>query len=180
MSSSTLEDRITALITVPIEKLGVELIDVEFAGGTLRVSIDTEHEPLEGGVDTATLTSVNRTIGAILEEDDPIPGRYTLEVSSPGVERRLNRPAHYERAVGELVVVKMRPGTGQLRRVKGRLTASSETSFTVEATERDGNDLSEAEVMTIRYDDVDRTKTLFLWGPTPKPHPNSKKKRGNR
>lgn len=180
MSSSALEDRVTALITVPIERLGVDLVDVEFTGGTLRISVDTPHEPLEGGVDTATLTSVNRAIGAILEEDDPIPGRYTLEVSSPGVERRLNRPDHYTRAIGEMVVVKMKPGTGEVRRVKGTLTGVEPDGFTVLVAERDGNDLSEPEPVTISYDDVDRTKTIFVWGPTPKPHPNSKKKRGNR
>ncbi|NNF55634.1 MAG: ribosome maturation factor RimP [Acidimicrobiales bacterium] len=180
MSSSALEDRVTALITVPVERLGVDLVDVEFTGGTLRISVDTPHEPLEGGVDTATLTNVNRAIGAILEEDDPIPGRYTLEVSSPGVERRLNRPDHYTRAIGEMVVVKMKPGTGEVRRVKGTLTGVEPDGFTVLVAERDGNDLSEPEPVTISYDDVDRTKTIFVWGPTPKPHPNSKKKRGNR
>jgi len=171
-----LEDRLTALLTVPIEKLGVELIDIEYTGGTLRVLVDTEHEPAEGGVDTTTLAKVNRAIGPILEEEDPIPSRYTLEVSSPGVERRLARPAHYERAIGEDVVVKLISGAREYRRVKGSLTASDADGFTVEAIERDGADLPAPETERIDYADVDRTKTIFNWGPTPKPHSTPRKK----
>ncbi len=177
MATSPLEDRITGLLTVPISKLGVELVDVEFTGGTLRVLVDTEHEPLTGGVDTATLASVNRAIGPILDDDDPIPGRYTLEVSSPGVERRLAHIDHYRRAVGENVVVKLVSGAKEYRRVRGELTAADADSFTVAVIERDGIDLPEAESEAISYDVVERTKTVFDWGPTPKPHSTPRKKK---
>jgi ribosome maturation factor RimP len=171
------EDRITGLLTVPISKLGVELVDVEFTGGTLRILVDTEHEPLSGGVDTATLASVNRAIGPILDDDDPIPGRYTLEVSSPGVERRLARLDHYVRAVGENVVVKFASGVKEYRRVRGELTAADAQMFTVAVVERDGVDLPEPESEDIAYCDVERTKTVFNWGPTPKPHSTPRKKK---
>ncbi len=176
-STSSLEDRVTALLTVPISKLGVELIDVEFNGGTLRVLVDTEHERLEGGVDSNTLATVNRAIGPILEEEDPIPGRYTLEVSSPGVERRLSKFDHYDRSIGEEVVVKLIAGAREYRRVKGILTAADAEGFEVEVAEFDGVDQSEVLPERISYDDVDRTKTVFNWGPTPKPHSNQRKKK---
>jgi ribosome maturation factor RimP len=177
MATSSLEDRITGLLTVPISKLGVELVDVEFTGGTLRILVDTEHEPLSGGVDTSTLATVNRAIGPILDDDDPIPGRYTLEVSSPGVERRLARLEHYQRAVGENVVVKLVSGTRDYRRVRGELTAADPQSFTVAVYERDGTDLPELESEAIAYGDVERAKTVFNWGPTPKPHSTPRKKK---
>jgi ribosome maturation factor RimP len=177
MATSSLEDRITGLLTVPISKLGVELVDVEFTGGTLRVLVDTQHEPPSGGVDTSTLATVNRAIGPILDEDDPIPGRYTLEVSSPGVERRLARLEHYQRAVGEDVVVKLVPGAKEYRRVRGQLTAADPDAFVVTVVERDGTDLPELESETISYADVERTKTVFNWGPSPKPHSTPRKKK---
>ncbi len=180
MSGTTLEDRVTGLLTVPIERLGVELVDVEFTGATLRILVDTQHEPLTGGVDTATLASVNRTIGPILEEADPIPGRYTLEVSSPGVERRLSRPDHYRRAVGEEVVVKLHPDVAAWRRLRGRLVDADQERFTLVVFERDGSPTAASETETIAYGDVNRTKTVFVWGPAPKPRSNSKKKRGKR
>ena len=176
MATSSVEDRVTALLTVPISKLGVELIDVEYNGGTLRVLVDTEHEPLAGGVDSDTLATVNRAIGPILEEDDPIPGRYTLEVSSPGVERRLSKVPHYQRAVGEQVVVKLISGAHEFRRAKGKLVAANEGGFEVSVTELDGVDQKDAVTERFLYTDVDRTKTVFNWGPAPKPHSNQRKK----
>ncbi len=177
MSTSALEDRLTALLTVPITKLGVELYDIEFTGGTLRVLVDTEHDPKTGGVDTTTLAKVNRAIGPILEEEDPIPGRYTLEVSSPGVERRLVRPEHYVRAIGEDLVVKLISGSHEFRRAKGSLVAADDGGFEVTVTELDGVDQAEPIRERFLYADVDRTKTVFNWGPTPKPHSTPRKKK---
>ena len=177
MATSSLEDRITGLLADPISSLGAELVDVEFTGGTLRVLVDTEHEPLTGGVDTTTLASISRAIGPILDDEDPIPGRYTLEVSSPGVDRRLARPDHYRRAVGETVVVKLLGGAAQHRRVRGELIEASDDRFVVRVSERDGTELTAPELETIDYGDVDRTKTVFEWGPAPKPHSTPRKKK---
>lgn len=177
MATSSVEDRVTALLTVPISKLGVELLDVEYNGGTLRILVDTEHAPLEGGVDSNTLATVNRAIGPILEEEDPIPGRYTLEVSSPGVERRLAKFEHYDRSIGEEVVVKLLSGAREFRRAKGILTAADADGFEVAVAELDGVDQAEVLPERISYDDVDRTKTVFNWGPTPKPHSTPRKKK---
>lgn len=180
MTSSAIEERVSALLTDPISRMGVDLIDVEFTGGTLRVLIDIEHEPLTGGVDTETLADVNRAIGPILDDADPIPGRYTLEVSSPGVERRLARPDHYRRAIGEEVVVKLAPGVADHRRIKGVLTVAGDDTFEVAAAELDGRSLTDPLALTVAYDQVERTKTVFDWGPAPKPRSNSKKKKKKR
>ena len=60
-------------------------------------------------------------MSAALDEIDPIPGRYTLSVSSPGLERRLRTPAHFARAVGETVTVRVNAGTADVRRLTGTL-----------------------------------------------------------
>ena len=168
-------ERVTELLEPVITQLGAELVDIEWTGGTLRVLVD-DPDGDDGRIDTAKLTRVNRAVSPVLDEEDPIPGRYTLEVSSPGIERRLSKPAHYTRAIGEDVVVKLNAGEDP-RRVKGRLLAVSDTGFTVEATELDGNKLSESERLELEYEAVNRTKTHFKFGGQPKPHSSTRKKR---
>ena len=70
------------LLSPVVDATGLELVDVELRSGVLTVTVDRP-----GGVDLEGLTEVNRVVSAVLDERDPIPGRYTLEVSSPGVER---------------------------------------------------------------------------------------------
>ncbi len=157
-------DTVTELLSPVIETLGVELIDVEWVGSSLRVVVD------EGpGITTDRLTEVNRLISPILDQHDPVPGRYTLEVSSPGVERKLTRPLHFTRAVGEDVIVKLEPGH-EPRRVKGHLSGFDPDSatITVEAVELDGVDLATAETHQIVLADIAKARTVFAWGPTPK------------
>ena len=91
--------------------------------GVLLVTVDRD-----GGVDLEALTEANRAVSVVLDELDPIPGRYTLEVSSPGVERTLRTPAHFVKAVGEQVTVKTRPQVPGERRLRGVLAAADETA----------------------------------------------------
>jgi ribosome maturation factor RimP len=93
-------------IALPIlESLGMELVDIEFAragrDGVLRLFIDKE-----GGVTLDDCADVSRELSAILDVEDVIPGHYSLEVSSPGLDRPLKKPADYERFVGCLVKVR--------------------------------------------------------------------------
>src|SRR5665213_3808810 len=81
-----------------LSPLGLELYDVEFSGGTLNVVVNRP-----GGVDLEALTKANRTISEWLDANDPIAGRFTLDVSSPGLERRLRTAAHFRSAVGCLL-----------------------------------------------------------------------------
>ena len=93
-------------IALPIlESLGMELVDIEFAragrDSVLRLFIDKE-----GGVTLDDCADVSRELSAILDVEDVIPGHYSLEVSSPGLDRPLKKPADYERFVGRLVKVR--------------------------------------------------------------------------
>ena len=130
---------------------GLECFDVEFTGGRLVVMADRP-----GGVDLDALTDATRAISAALDRADPVPGHYVLEVSSPGLERRLRTPDHFRRFVGTTVSVKLVPTAPPPRRVKGRLDAVTDGGVSV-----DGR--------PIAFADIDRAHTVFEWGPAPKP-----------
>jgi ribosome maturation factor RimP len=136
---------------------GLDLIDVELHGSELTVYVDRE-----GGVDLDALSDATRAVSAALDEIDPLPGRYTLAVSSPGLERRLRTPAHFVRAVGEAVTVRINGGTSDVRRVRGTLETADETGFTLV-----GPDLPDGS-LRVAYGEVERARTIFEWGPQPK------------
>jgi ribosome maturation factor RimP len=171
---SPVAERVHALLAPMVATLGAELVDVAWAGGTLRVIADRPD-----GITTDGLTEINRLVSPILDQHDPVPGRYTLEVSSPGVERPLRRPDHFRRAVGETVIVKAIPGVDP-RRVKGLLQGFDGETLQVQVTEIDGVDLDEAEDHTIRLDEIDTARTHFEWGPGPKPGKGKGKGKGKK
>jgi ribosome maturation factor RimP len=163
---SPIADRVHDLLAPMLATVGAELVDVQWAGGTLRIVADRPEGG--GGITTDGLAEINRLVSPILDQHDPVPGRYTLEVSSPGVERPLRRPDHFRRAVGETVIVKTAPGT-EPRRIKGRLESIDDGRLTIEVTETDGIDLTTPEVRVVDLAEVDSARTHFEWGPTPKP-----------
>jgi ribosome maturation factor RimP len=152
-STNDLADALSSLL----EARGLDLVDVELHGSELTVFVDRQ-----GGVDLDTLGDATRAVSAALDEIDPLPGRYTLAVSSPGLERRLRTPAHFVRAIGEAVTVRVHAGTSDVRRVRGTLDAADETGFTLV-----GPDLPDGS-LRIAYDEIERARTIFEWGSQPK------------
>lgn len=154
--------------------LGLSLYDVLVDGGgrpTVTVVVDrpdrsgpTRSED-QGGIDLDTLEAATRAVSAVLDRDDPFRGPYTLEVSSPGLERVLRRPEHYAAAIGEVVTVKARDEDGRAERLRGTLTAASADTITL---------TTDAGERTVRLDDVTQARTVFEWGPAPKPGKGSK------
>lgn len=135
---------------------GLDLVDLEIGPGLVRVTVDRP-----GGIDLDGLASANRAVSAALDELDPMPGRYTLEVSSPGVERRLRTPEQFARAVGETVSVRTVADSGGPRRVQGRLASADATGFSLEGPELAGGS------RRLSYDEVERARTVFEWGAAP-------------
>jgi len=130
----------------------LELFDVEFGGGRLVVLVDRP-----GGVNLNVLTELTHRLSAALDLEDPVPGgRYVLEVSSPGLERRLRTPSHFRRFVGSVVSVKTVPGTEGDRRLRGILEAADEAGIVVDGRR-------------VAYPEIERAQTVFEWGPGPKP-----------
>ena len=121
--------------------LGYERVEIEFVsgpgGGTLRIYIDKPAEA-EQGIDVEDCASASHVISELLDADDPFPGRYSLEVSSPGTDRVLRTPAHFARFVDNRVKVELavpRAGrkryTGMLRRADGESIELDVDNFSV-------------------------------------------------
>jgi ribosome maturation factor RimP len=120
-----MHDRLIALFEPVLAEAGYELIEVEFVAGqggaTLRIYIDGPD-----GVDVDDCAAASHLLSQLLDVEDPIPGAYSLEVSSPGLDRILRKPEHFARFVDNRVKVELavpREGrkryTGMLRRVNG-------------------------------------------------------------
>lgn len=105
METGSLLERIEQLIMPALADLGVELVEIEFKregrDWFLRLFVDRE-----GGITLDDCADVSREVGALLEVNDPISSAYHLEVSSPGLDRPLKRPADYERFRGKLVKIR--------------------------------------------------------------------------
>jgi len=155
-------EQVNRLVEPICADLGVELVDVDHAGGILRVTIERD-----GGVDIDTISLITRELSRALDREDPIPGRYTLEVSSPGLERPLRRPLHFARAVGQHIKVKTKPHVEGDRRLEGVLATAGDDG--IELLGDDGT------TRALAYDDIERANTIFGWGPTPKPGKKSGK-----
>ena len=129
MSTAIDKSGLLALLERPIAALGYELVDLDLrlgANGLLRLFIDAEN-----GVTLDDCEKVSRQISALLDVEDPLPDSYVLEVSSPGVERRLRTQRHFQRCVDEEVRIQLvRPQDGR-RRFRGRLTSVDEQSVSL-------------------------------------------------
>jgi ribosome maturation factor RimP len=129
----------------------------------MRVTIDTPAGS-EASVDLDQLALATRLISRDLDHHDPIPGKYTLEVTSPGVERTLRTPAHFQREIGKVISVRLANVEAEQRRFQGELVAADDTTATLRV-DLDG----ELVDRTVELGDIDRARTVFEWGPQPKP-----------
>jgi len=134
---------------------GMEIVDVEMLGGgsgrVLRIFIDKPQ-----GVTHADCEFISQNVGTILDVEDVIPGsRYTLEVSSPGLERKLNRPRDFERFVGQKIKVALRQPVENQRHWVGALKNFSEGIITLEP--------SPGKSVRFPLDQVERANLKFEW-----------------
>jgi len=110
------------LLEPGISSMGYELVGVEFqtggkGGGMLRIYIDSEQ-----GISADDCQKVSYQVSGVLDVEDPIPGHYTLEISSPGLDRMLFRPRDFERFAGRLIRIRTAYPLEGRRKFKGRLT----------------------------------------------------------
>ncbi|HEX4153444.1 MAG TPA: ribosome maturation factor RimP [Steroidobacteraceae bacterium] len=166
-----MRDALMRLLEPPIEALGFELVELEFAqagrGATLRIYIDrlgdhervgddgdevriqdlriedsqiqdspTQASPSQGGISVDDCAAVSHVVSRILDAEDPIKGHYTLEVSSPGVDRVLRKRVHFERFVGERVFVELKLPIEGRRRFAGTLKSVLGEAIVVEVDGR--------------------------------------------
>ena len=163
----TVADRVRELVLPLLAERDIELYDLEVAGPLLKVVVDRP-----GGLDLDVLAGATRAVSHALDEADPIAGAYTLEVTSPGLERRLRTPQHFAGAVGETVKIKLTAdaaaGLDEGRRFTGVLVGADDDGITVRTDAPGGGDAGPAE-RQLAHADIERAHTVFEWGPGDKP-----------
>jgi ribosome maturation factor RimP len=120
MSSATVVERVTEIAERVAASEGLEIVEIEWKGGgnnrVLRIYIDKP-----GGISHGDCETVSHQVSAILDVEDVIPARYTLEVSSPGLDRKLLKPADYQRFLGKKAKIKLRAPIDGRSNFLGRL-----------------------------------------------------------
>ncbi len=170
---SAANDSVSRAIEPVVAAAGLALYDIELSGaGRTRVLRVTVTDSSGKGPDIDRIASLTRDLDPIV--DEVVSGSFSLEVSSPGLERVLRTTEHFAGAHSERVSVKYR-SDGVAMRTTGSLVASDAT--TVEVLDDSG------EVVVIAFDDVTAARTVFDWGPAPRPgkgsKPGSTKARGS-
>jgi ribosome maturation factor RimP len=103
---SSVVGRVWQIADPLVTEYGMEIVDIDYRregrGNVLRFYLDRQG----GGVTIDELTAMSRRLGDVVEVHDVVPGRYVLEVSSPGINRRLRQPAHFRRFIGKRVRVR--------------------------------------------------------------------------
>lgn len=156
---SSLADRLWSQVEAYVAAEHLELDDLEVLGSEgsgriVRVTLDGE------SLEVGRIADLSRGLSRMFDEIDPFEGSYTLEVSSPGLERKLRRPRHYEKSIGSEIKVKTFAPVDGERTHSGVLTQSDDSSFTLEV---DGEDRQ------IGYDAVASARTVFVWKKAARP-----------
>jgi ribosome maturation factor RimP len=124
-------DELANFLEPAVERLGYELVDLEVRlggkGGLVRLYIDKPD-----GIDLDDCEKVSLAVSAVLDVEDPVPGNYNLEVSSPGLDRKLTKVEHFQRFEGETVKVQLRFPIEGRRRFRGTLLSSDDENIVVE------------------------------------------------
>ena len=125
------EQKLTDMLRPAVAETGKELLGVEFisAGNNSVLRLFIDHE---NGIDVDDCAEVSRQVGAILDVEDPISSEYSLEVSSPGVDRPLFELLHFQQVIGETVNVKLSMPLDGRRKFKGLLSAIENDTLIVE------------------------------------------------
>ncbi len=150
-------EQIWGLVGPYVAAEGIELDDVEVLGGgkLLRVVVEAD-----GPIEVDRLADLSRGIARLIENDDPFPGAYTLEVTSPGLERKLRRPEQFRKAVGSDVHIKTFNKIEDEKHHRGRLISVDDDAIVVSI---DGDE------RRIDMTDVASARTVFVWEKGAKP-----------
>lgn len=157
-------EAIRARLEPVVADLGCTVYDLAFTGGSGRPTLQVVLDRL-GGLDLDTIEEATRQVSDALDAVDVLRGAYTLEVSSPGRERALRRPEHFAGALGSTVSVKVRDEQGQVERVRGELTAADVRGIEI---------CTDEGPRRVTFAGIESARTVFTWGPAPKPGKGSK------
>jgi ribosome maturation factor RimP len=144
---------------------GHEIVDIEVHGSrhvVVRIFLDAP-----GGISIDKCAEFSRKIGHLFDVEDPIKAAYTLEVSSPGLNRPLRLAKHFAAALGQVVALKVEGPGGKLQKLRGRLSAATGESITVEE--------QKDRVHTVKLTDVSTANVVYAWQ-NEQPQPKQRKK----
>jgi ribosome maturation factor RimP len=157
-------ERLWGVVAPYVVAEGLELDDLEVLGqgrGTIvRVTIDRQTGEPAGDLGIERIAEVSRGLSRLLDAEDAMADSYTLEVTSPGLERRLRRPHHFAKATGRELKVKTRTAVDGDHHHRGLLEDADAEGFTIDI---DGNR------RRIAYEDVSSARTIFDWTQAPRP-----------
>lgn len=147
-------NKIKEIIQPIADEMGLKIWDVRFmkegVSWYLRIFIDKD-----GGISVDDCANFSRAIDKPIDEADPIDGSYFMEVCSPGLERELTRPEHFEVSIGKDVFLRtIRPIDG-VRDFSGKLTAYNDGLITVELKEGETKEFTVKETAFVKWDDFD-------------------------
>ena len=136
-----------------LEGLDLDLVDIELRQGVLCVTVTRG-----GGLDLAALSAASRAVSDLLDAHEELTpdSPFELEVSSPGLERRLRRPAHFQQALGQKIAVRTTGATPGARRDEGLLVRADERAITIVSAATN-------EERELAYSSIDRAHTIFDW-----------------
>ena len=168
MSRNPLHSRLISIVEPAVQGAGFELVDLRFVleqgGWVLRVQIDHPLGPAHGTngeaphVDLAACEAMSRELSAVLDVEDPIPQAYSLEVSSPGIDRPLRTEAHFAHFTGSeakiALAVPLQTEGGDRRNFKGILRGCSDGRVTIECDGR---------TFALPIADIDSAKLVPDW-----------------
>lgn len=166
-------DRLIAVIEPVVRAHGAELVDIELKnenGWVLRVFVERlgalaeKMTTKQAAIDLAVCSDIARDLSPKLDEADPIPHRYNLEVGSPGVERALKKEADYVRFEGGKAKLKLTNAQAGQKVVVGVLGALDKGVLSVQASEQDGG-----RAYAIPFEDIASARLVFEFGPASKP-----------
>lgn len=150
---ANIEEKVEYLLQSKINELGFELYDVEYAkegkNYFLRIFIDKE-----GGINLSDCEKVNNGIMDLLDEADYIKEQYFLEVSSPGIERRLRKASHFNNAMGEEIGINLFKPLDKKKIIQGILIGYDEETITM---------TYQNDEISIQKKDIANIKTKYNW-----------------
>ena len=150
---SVTREQLIGLLEPAVEALGYELSDLELnighGRGLVRLFIDSEQ-----GITLDDCESVSRQVSGVLDVEDPITGDYNLEVSSPGADRKLVKPEHFDRFAGNVVKVRLRRLVNGRRRIKGQLLGREDDVIRLRLEDKD---------LTIAIEEIEVARLVPDW-----------------
>jgi ribosome maturation factor RimP len=155
MSSTAILSKIEAIAERVAQSEGIEIVEIELKGGGknrfLRISIDKPD-----GVTHGDCELVSQQVSTILDVEDVVPGAYTLEVSSPGVERKLLKYKDFERFTGKKIKAILREPVENSRRWEGTLASCADGLISLE--------VADGKTIQFPFDQVEKAHLKFEWG----------------